>query len=45
MEKARILGALRPHIYFDDQIGHLHSEVGNIPMVHIPFGIANRRAT
>lgn len=44
MEKARILGALRPHIYFDDQIGHLHSEAGNIPMVHIPFGIANRRA-
>ncbi|GJG98734.1 5'-nucleotidase [Cupriavidus pauculus] len=42
MEKARILDVLRPHIYFDDQISHLRSEAGNIPMVHIPFGIANR---
>jgi len=42
MEKARILDVLRPHIYFDDQLGHLRSEAGNIPMVHIPFGIANR---
>lgn len=43
MEKSRVLDVLRPHIYFDDQIGHLRSEAGNIPMVHIPFGIANRR--
>ena len=40
--KARILDVLRPHIYFDDQFGHLRSEAGNISMVHIPFGIANR---
>ncbi|AYQ38050.1 hypothetical protein BLA9940_02825 [Burkholderia aenigmatica] len=42
MEKARILDVLRPHIYFDDQISHLKSPGGNIPMVHVPFGIANR---
>jgi len=43
MEKARILDVLRPHIYFDDQVSHLRSDAGDIPMVHIPFGIANRR--
>lgn len=43
MEKARILDVLRPHIYFDDQVTHLRSDAGDIPMVHIPFGIANRR--
>ncbi|MGY0218721.1 5'-nucleotidase [Endozoicomonadaceae bacterium StTr2] len=43
MVKNRILGTLRPHIFFDDQQGHLKSESGDIPMVHIPFGIANRQ--
>lgn len=42
MEKSRILTILRPHMFFDDQIGHLESPAGDIPMVHIPFGIANR---
>ncbi len=41
MKKDRILSILRPHIYFDDQKSHLASEAGDIPMVHIPFGIAN----
>jgi 5'-nucleotidase len=41
MKKARILSTLRPHIYFDDQKSHLESAAGDIPMVHIPFGIAN----
>jgi 5'-nucleotidase len=41
MQKERILSILRPHIYFDDQKSHLASEAGDIPMVHIPFGIAN----
>ncbi|CAG9172488.1 hypothetical protein LMG23992_02249 [Cupriavidus laharis] len=44
MEKARILDTMRPHIYFDDQVSHLRSAAGDIPMVHIPFGIANRGA-
>lgn len=41
MVKNRILSRLRPHMFFDDQISHLESEAGDIPMVHIPFGIAN----
>ena len=42
MEKARVLGIFKPHIFFDDQLSHLKSPAGNIPMVHVPFGIANR---
>jgi 5'-nucleotidase len=41
MQKERILSTLKPHMYFDDQKTHLQSAAGNIPMVHIPFGIAN----
>jgi len=39
MEKSRILQVLKPHMFFDDQRSHLES--GTIPMVHIPFGVAN----
>ncbi|MDO6387330.1 5'-nucleotidase [Uliginosibacterium sp. 31-12] len=42
MEKSRILTILRPHMFFDDQRSHLQSPEGDIPMVHIPFGIANK---
>lgn len=42
MVKERILSRLKPHIFFDDQRNHLKSEAGDIPMVHIPFGIANQ---
>jgi 5'-nucleotidase len=42
MDKQRILSILKPHMFFDDQKGHLVSDVGDIPMVHIPFGIANK---
>jgi 5'-nucleotidase len=42
MEKNRILNIFKPHIFFDDQLSHLKSSVENIPMVHIPFGIANK---
>ncbi|MFT3736663.1 MAG: 5'-nucleotidase [Rhodocyclaceae bacterium] len=45
MEKARILSVLKPHMFFDDQRSHLQSAAGNIPMVHIPFGIANKVQT
>jgi 5'-nucleotidase len=41
LKKERIFSTLKPHIYFDDQKSHLASEAGDIPMVHIPFGIAN----
>ncbi|MRW93640.1 5'-nucleotidase [Duganella sp. FT80W] len=42
MEKARVLAIFKPHMFFDDQLSHLKSPAGNIPMVHIPFGVANR---
>ena len=41
VEKRGILDTLKPHMFFDDQRNHLKSSAGNIPMVHIPFGIAN----
>lgn len=41
MEKNRILSVLKPHMFFDDQIHHLKPSGDNIPMVHIPFGVAN----
>lgn len=42
MKKERILTILKPHMFFDDQKSHLESEAGDIPMVHVPFGIANK---
>lgn len=43
MEKLRILQVLKPHIFFDDQVSHLNAGEAAIPMVHIPFGVANRQ--
>lgn len=43
MEKARVLEVFKPHIFFDDQLSHLKSAGGTIPMVHVPFGVANLR--
>lgn len=40
IEKKRILEIMRPHMYFDDQAIHLE-HIDKIPLVHIPFGIAN----
>ena len=45
MEKPRVLSILKPHVFFDDQRTHLQSPAGNLPMVHVPFGVANRHAT
>ena len=44
MEKARVLNELKPHVFFDDQLGHLKNNGMNIPMVHIPFGIRNSKS-
>ncbi|WP_426115920.1 5'-nucleotidase [Massilia sp. PWRC2] len=45
MDKARVLSVFKPHLFFDDQLSHLRSTPGGtIPMVHVPFGIANRAA-
>lgn len=45
MQKSRILTILKPHMFFDDQRSHLESPAGDIPMVHVPFGIANKNLT
>jgi len=42
MDKSRILKVFKPHIFFDDQKDHLKPSEDNIPMVHIPFGVANK---
>lgn len=42
IEKSRILGVLKPHIFFDDQSGHLQSASAVAPSVHIPFGVTNQ---
>lgn len=45
IEKARILKVLRPHIFFDDQLGHLEAAAGEVPSVHVPFGVVNAPKT
>ncbi|MEM7302429.1 MAG: 5'-nucleotidase [Pseudomonadota bacterium] len=42
IEKKNILDVLQPHIFFDDQLGHLEPAASNTPCVHIPFGIRNQ---
>lgn len=39
IDKAPILETLKPHMYFDDQ--RIHLKAGNVPSVHIPFGVRN----
>lgn len=41
IDKKRILEILKPHLFIDDQISHLSMDLKDIPLVHIPFGIAN----
>lgn len=43
VDKSRILRILKPHMYFDDQMVHLDTSLIDIPLVHIPFGIANEK--
>lgn len=42
IEKARVLAVLAPHIYFDDQIGHLEPARGTVASVLVPYGVANQ---
>ena len=42
IEKRRVLQVLKPHIFFDDQSGHLNSTRTVAPSVHVPFGITNQ---
>jgi len=41
VEKGKVLGVLRSHIFFDDQSGHLAAASSVVTSVHIPFGIRN----
>jgi len=43
IEKGGVLKVLKPHIYFDDQLGHLESAADDVPSVHVPFGVINAR--
>lgn len=42
IEKGKVLAVLKPHIFFDDQSGHLKSASAVAPSVHIPFGVTNK---
>lgn len=44
VDKGLVLGVLKPHIFFDDQSGHLTSTSSVVPSVHIPFGIKNEES-
>lgn len=41
IDKGAVISVLRPHIYFDDQQGHLASTATSAPSVHVPFGALN----
>lgn len=41
VDKSRVLGVLKPHIFFDDQTTHLDSASDVVAGVHIPYGVAN----
>ncbi len=43
IEKKRVLETLKPHLFIDDQKPHLDSEIEDITLVHLPFGVANKK--
>ncbi|MGQ4483454.1 5'-nucleotidase [Streptomyces sp. SAS_276] len=43
IDKSTIMGVLKPHIFFDDQVGHLVGTARSTPSVHVPFGKINER--
>jgi len=36
-----VLSVLRPHMFFDDQHGHLSGALEHVAGVHVPYGVAN----
>lgn len=42
IEKKRVLSIFKPHIFFDDQVGHIEGVARMFPSVHVPFGITNK---
>ena len=43
IDKSTVMGVLKPHIFFDDQVGHLVGAARSTPSVHVPFGKINER--
>ena len=41
IDKGAVISVLRPHLYFDDQQGHLGSAPTSAPSVQVPFGALN----
>lgn len=41
IDKGRVLRIFKPHIFFDDQVGHIEGVARIVPSVHVPFGITN----
>ncbi|MEU8774919.1 5'-nucleotidase [Streptomyces sp. NPDC048606] len=41
IDKAAVMRALDPHIFFDDQVAHLAGTAPATPSVHVPFGVVN----
>ncbi|MET8749691.1 5'-nucleotidase [Streptomyces sp. NPDC004667] len=41
IDKAAVMSALDPHIFFDDQVAHLTGTAPATPSVHVPFGVVN----
>lgn len=44
IDKGRVLDIFKPHIFFDDQAGHIKGIASRFPSVHVPFGIANTKS-
>lgn len=42
IEKKRVLSVYKPHIFFDDQVGHIEGVARLFPSVHVPFGVTNK---
>ncbi|QTH42052.1 5'-nucleotidase [Cohnella sp. LGH] len=45
IDKGRVLRVFRPHIFFDDQVGHIEGVSSISPSAHVPFGITNMKDT
>ncbi len=43
INKDNVLKIFKPHIFFDDQVGHIENVASRFPSVHVPFGITNNR--
>jgi 5'-nucleotidase len=42
IDKDRVLKIFKPHIFFDDQLGHIEGVARIAPSVHVPFGVRNQ---